>query len=186
MILDDIFRYLRWRKAIKIIRELSKNPTVCDIGCGVTGGLLRKTSNFINLGFGFDKETKPYKNSKIELRKIDFENEKLPLKDNTIDIVIMLAVLEHLKKPENILVEVVRILKPGGLFILTTPSPKAKFILDLLASSKLIEKETISEHKKYYSLKELENLFLNTGFQRENINLQYFEFGFNILAIIKK
>jgi 2-polyprenyl-3-methyl-5-hydroxy-6-metoxy-1,4-benzoquinol methylase len=98
----------------------------------------------------------------------------------------MLAVLEHLENPKNILRETFRILKTNGFLILTTPSSRAKPILDFLAKLRLINKEAISEHKKYYSLEELENLFLNTGFRKENINLKYFEFGFNILAIIKK
>jgi 2-polyprenyl-3-methyl-5-hydroxy-6-metoxy-1,4-benzoquinol methylase len=186
MLLDDIFRYLRWQKAIRVIKNFPKKMVICDIGCGPSGEFLKTISSFINFGFGFDKNINFYKNSRIDLKKIDFDKKGIPLGEETVDVVTMLAVLEHLENPKNILRETFRILKTNGFLILTTPSSRAKPILDFLAKLRLINKEAISEHKKYYSLEELENLFLNTSFRKENINLKYFEFGFNILAIIKK
>jgi SAM-dependent methyltransferase len=41
--------------------------------------------------------------------------------DNTFDAVFMLEVLEHVKNPRKAMSEVLRILKPGGVLVLSTP-----------------------------------------------------------------
>lgn len=41
-------------------------------------------------------------------------------KENQFDLVLMIAVMEHLKDPEKVVREVKRVLKPGGKFIFTT------------------------------------------------------------------
>lgn len=51
---------------------------------------------------------------------LDLDNEFLPFKDNSIDGVIMIAILNHLKNPENLLHEVHRILKDGGALAVAT------------------------------------------------------------------
>jgi 2-polyprenyl-3-methyl-5-hydroxy-6-metoxy-1,4-benzoquinol methylase len=186
MILDEVFRHLRWQKALKILKKFSGKPIVCDVGCGVNGAFLRKISPFIAAGFGLDKKVNFYKNQNIELKTIDLEKEKIPLEEKTIDIVTMLAVLEHLEDPNLILGEIFRILKPKGSLILTTPSLRAKPVLEFLVKLRLINKEDILEHKKYYSPREIEYLLFKSGFKRENINIEHFEFGFNILAVAKK
>jgi len=45
-----------------------------------------------------------------------------PFKDNSVDIVLSFGVVEHFKEgPERPLSEIYRILKPGGIAIITTP-----------------------------------------------------------------
>lgn len=186
MILDEIIRYFRWQKAIDFIKVFPQKPVICDIGCGANGEFFNKISNLIKAGFGFDKKVNFYENSRIKLKKLDLEMEEIPLKEETIDIVTMMAVLEHLKEVNHILKEIFRILKPNGNLILTTPSSKAKSILEFLAKLNLIDKEAILEHKNYYSSEKIKSLLLKTGFQKENIKIKYFEFGFNISTVAKK
>jgi SAM-dependent methyltransferase len=54
--------------------------------------------------------------------KIDFEKDPLPVIDSSVDVVTFVAVIEHLHSPENVLLEVMRVLKSGGAFILVTPN----------------------------------------------------------------
>jgi len=182
--LDSILRYLRQKKIISYIPDGS---IICDIGCGKKAYFLKKVSSLIRFGFGFDKNILPYKDSKLELRNINLEEASLFLKKNSIDIVTMMAVLEHLNNPQNILKEIFRILKPGGFLILTTPTPKAKPVLDFLAFKlKIINKNDISEHKNYFFPEEIKNLLVRNGFNKEKIKYRYFEFGFNILLLAQK
>ena len=53
---------------------------------------------------------------------IDFEKDKLPYENNTYDVVIFTAIIEHLYNPNMILSEINRILKKEGLLITITPN----------------------------------------------------------------
>jgi ubiquinone/menaquinone biosynthesis C-methylase UbiE len=47
--------------------------------------------------------------------------ENLPLKDNSCDIILNIAVLEHVQNPEKIVAEIYRVLKKGGLVFSSFP-----------------------------------------------------------------
>jgi len=67
--------------------------------------------------------------------------------DNSLDVVTILAVLEHIEidKLNNTLKEFYRILKPNGLYILTIPVGWTDFILRSLANLRLIKIYTSTE-----------------------------------------
>ena len=46
----------------------------------------------------------------------------MPFPDATFDVVVMREVIEHFRRPADAVLEVVRLLKPGGYFVLTTPN----------------------------------------------------------------
>lgn len=46
---------------------------------------------------------------------------RLPVREGSMDTVIMLEVLEHVRHPSEALAEVARVLSPGGLLLLTMP-----------------------------------------------------------------
>lgn len=47
---------------------------------------------------------------------------KIPLEDNSVDVVISLETIEHLDKPEVFVSEVRRVLKSDGVFVVSTPN----------------------------------------------------------------
>lgn len=49
-------------------------------------------------------------------------HQPLPYQEGQFDLVLMTEVLEHLRHHETIVAEVGRILRPGGIFLLTTPN----------------------------------------------------------------
>jgi SAM-dependent methyltransferase len=53
---------------------------------------------------------------------IDFEKDKLPFENESFEIVIFNAVIEHLYNPNLVLSEIFRVLKKGGLLITTAPN----------------------------------------------------------------
>ena len=55
----------------------------------------------------------------------------LPFPDNSFQAVVMREVLEHIRRPGEALLEVSRVLKPGGVFIMTTPN-YSNFLLFLV------------------------------------------------------
>ena len=136
-------------------------------------------------GYGFDirANERTYRNIRI-INNSRFYG-RLPLKDNKVDCVFMLAVLEHLPVDTPLLNEAVRVLKSGGYFILTTPAPAARPVLESLSYRlHLISEESIREHQHYYTKKELLELMKRHGCKV--VTCQKFQFGFNELIVGKK
>ncbi|MDE7313433.1 MAG: class I SAM-dependent methyltransferase [Eubacterium sp.] len=174
-------RYLKIRKYIFSVQ----NPVCVDIGCGFDGRFLRSIAKHIGRGYGFDirANERTYRNIRI-INNSRFYG-KLPLKDSKADCVFMLAVLEHLPMDTPLLSEAVRVLKRGGYFILTTPAPAAKPVLEFLSYRlHLISEESIREHQHYYTKNELLELMKRNGCRA--VACQKFQFSFNELIVGKK
>lgn len=176
-LLEPIFRKIR----IGVIKKyLDNNAVFCDIGCG-NGIFLRTISPYISTGYGFDKKVKESCERNLIFRKA-YIDEKIPLESNTVDCVTLLAVLEHLEKPESVLLESYRILKSGGKILITTPAPISKPILEFLSYKlNIVSPVEIRDHKHYYPKKELIKLLERCGFV--GVAARSFEFGLNNFAI---
>ena len=64
----------------------------------------------------------PENKNKFNIKCSNFESEEIQFDNNKFDIVFSKSVIEHLKNPNNIIKEALRVLKPGGKIILLTPS----------------------------------------------------------------
>ncbi len=181
---ESIFRKLRIGKVLSLIPG---NSIVCDVGCGPGGVLLKSIRDKISYGYGFDNLVEKSEFDNILLQKLNLDREALPLEDSSMDVVTALAVLEHFENPLFILQQIFRILKPGGILLLTTPTPMAKPVLELLAYKlNLINKREIDEHKHYFNREELMDIHIKAGFQREKITCRLFEVGFNSFVRAEK
>ncbi|HEX8974157.1 MAG TPA: class I SAM-dependent methyltransferase [Patescibacteria group bacterium] len=166
-----------------IVSYVSKGSVMCDLGCGKEGGLLKIFKDRISLGIGVDMDVDSVKDEKIELKKGDL-NDVLPIDDSFCDLVVSLAVLEHLEKPHMLIREARRILCDGGFLIISTPTPTARFVLEFISKLHLISREEIEDHKHYFSAAELIEMAKESGFK--SIELIKFQAGFNQLLIAKK
>jgi SAM-dependent methyltransferase len=106
---------------------------------------------------------------KYEVKKADL-TKKFPLPDKTADVVTMLAVLEHLPKPERVVKEAFRILKPGGVFLVTVPSQMSEPILEFLAKIGLVRDEMIDQHETYFTHELLRKVAKEAGFKEVEVN----------------
>jgi SAM-dependent methyltransferase len=91
------------------LSDLVKNKKVVDIGCGYG----RNRTLVESLG-GTWIGVEPFEGG---AHTVVANAENLPFEDNTFDVAIMDAVLEHIPHVSLAFTEVARVLKPGGLFV---------------------------------------------------------------------
>tara|TARA_Y100000590_G_scaffold413486_1_gene509361 strand:- start:198 stop:854 length:657 start_codon:yes stop_codon:yes gene_type:complete len=91
--------------------ELKKGSSILDLGSG---------DEFLKNEF-IKKEIKYYG---LDIKDLDFDKDNFNFNDNSFDLVISLAVLEHLKNPDLFLNEIRRVLKNGSYLFLSTPNWK--------------------------------------------------------------
>jgi SAM-dependent methyltransferase len=91
--------------------------SVYDLGCGempYRDWLLRHAESYTGVDWqGSHHELKAHLVADL--------NEALPVEDGAADSVISISVMEHLKKPQQFLTEVCRILKSGGGLVIQVP-----------------------------------------------------------------
>lgn len=104
----------------KTEKYLKPNDNILDVGVGL-GRLLQKVRQDVNK-YGVDISM-PYlqktKSSGLEVCMADLEN--LPYKDSFFDVIISTDVLEHVFDYHKCIHEILRVLKPDGVFIMRVP-----------------------------------------------------------------
>lgn len=181
--LENILQTLRFKQ---IEKHVLPNSHVIDLGCGYQGKLLQILSSKIMSGVGYDISVnkKPIANNiKLKSGQVDT---RLPFKNNCFDLVIASAIIEHVKSPNLLITEAYRLLKPKGQLLLTTPSARAKSLLNMLAQFRLLSRREIADHRRYYTKEKLINLLTKNGFPEKKIEVSTFELSFNMFAIATK
>ena len=125
--LNKKWHQVRIQKILRLIQQYKNSKEgafkALDIGCG-NGKVTEKIKDLGIEGYGIDISSELLK--KAEARGIKTEigdaHKSLPYKCGYFDIVFAGEVIEHIMDPRQFVIEVNRILKPGGLFILTTPN----------------------------------------------------------------
>lgn len=172
----------RAQKALGLAEGINQGR-VLDIGCG-NYPLFLVSSKF-EVKIGIDKSLDKNLINKLsrknmQLRNFDFKD-RLPFRKIFFDLVTMLAVFEHLTKGKrlSLLKEVYRVLKPEGMFVMTTPSSVAEKFLPFLARLGLVSKIEIGEHQESFNFAEIIEMLTSVGFDRAKIKHGYFEFFAN-------
>ncbi len=98
-----------------------KRGRVLDIGCGDGDYAYRlHKMGFDVLAGDMDVERFRYQDQ-IKFQKCNV-TERLPFDDNSFDYVLLAEVIEHLRNPYDVVKELNRILKRGGVLVLSTPN----------------------------------------------------------------
>lgn len=97
---------------------------ILDIGCG-NGGYLSILRDCGWEVYGFDFSEKAVKYAKNERGLVNVKQSKvenIDYPENFFDLVTMNHLIEHLPNPKNSLIEAKRVLRKGGILIVTTPN----------------------------------------------------------------
>jgi glycosyltransferase involved in cell wall biosynthesis/SAM-dependent methyltransferase len=116
--LEHLHRYL-------LARELSKGTRVLDIACGEGYGsdLLAEVAEYV---VGVDIAVEVVRHARVRYRRANLafaagDCTAIPLADRSIDVVVSFETLEHHDRHAEMMQEVKRVLRPGGLLIISSP-----------------------------------------------------------------
>lgn len=106
----------------------TRQKTVLDIACGEGYGsnLLAAASEFV-FGIDISEETIAEACIKYTSPNISFlagAADRIPLESASVDVVVSFETLEHHDKHTEMLLEIKRVLKPGGMLIMSSPDKK--------------------------------------------------------------
>ena len=125
-----------------------KSPYTIGVPADVTiSDLPRDTELQLQLNLGLSREiidqTYSRRSNVREIVFDDMTRSKLP--DHSYDCVVAVEVLEHVEEDAQFVREVCRVLKPGGVFLMTTPNGDSV-------------KNTNPDHKRHYTRGQLRSL----------------------------
>jgi ubiquinone/menaquinone biosynthesis C-methylase UbiE len=108
-----------------IVFDIIKDKVVLDIACGEGYGS-NLMANYAKQVYGvdIDKESIAHACSKYKRDNLFFligDVVNIPIKDNSIDVIVSFETIEHHNKHDEMLMEFKRILKPTGIIIISSP-----------------------------------------------------------------
>lgn len=178
----------RAHRADSLIPEDLRAGRILDVGCGSYPAFLRGT-RFAER-YGLDRlALADVRDTGINLVEHDIaDGSGLPFESKFFDVVTMLAVFEHVDALplQRLLPEILRVLRPRGLYVMTTPPRWTESILKVMSYLQLVSHEEVSEHKALYSRDEIVSLLVEAGFDRANVRHGTFELGLNLWAVAQR
>jgi 2-polyprenyl-3-methyl-5-hydroxy-6-metoxy-1,4-benzoquinol methylase len=158
---------------------------VLDTGCGLGYGASYMAPHTFNItGIDYDKEViERNKNEYSNVTNLDFIQgaiPPLPFRDSTFDVVTSYQFIEHIHHRKEFIKECLRVLKPGGKVLITTPNNKRS----LARNPFHVHEYTFDEMKSEVSLftKKFELLGLNAN---DKVRKYYEENGKFVRMILK-
>lgn len=114
--------------AAQVRRHLPAGGRVLDIGCGsalVADRVRELPAHYVGLDFGghhitYAADKYAGRSDPLGAAFVRGDAERLPLADGCVDVVVLSEVIEHLLRPELAVWEIARVLRPGGVLVMTT------------------------------------------------------------------
>jgi len=183
---DSVVNMYDTRKRISVVfdellaKEKLKNKKLLDAGCGTgwfSAVATKRGAQVTSMDIG--KNLLKQVAKKCHSKRIVGSILKMPFKANTFDYVISSEVVEHVSNPDKALRELYRVLKPGGILVLTTPNRFWYFALIIGNFFKLRPYQGL---ENWYRYGELRNKLKKIGFNiKKMYGIHTFPFVFPIL-----
>jgi 2-polyprenyl-3-methyl-5-hydroxy-6-metoxy-1,4-benzoquinol methylase len=120
-------RHWRAQHFIRVLREAGAE-NMADVGCGAVYPTIFAKAGFRVTGVDISQEAldqaaalaaKWGVRDRVLLFRAPAQH--LPFDDGLLDAVVLGEILEHVPDPQNVLTEAMRVVKPGGVVVLSTP-----------------------------------------------------------------
>jgi SAM-dependent methyltransferase len=158
---------------------------IADLGCGFnaafTRTLLDQASSALLVDLALAEDLK--RHPRVEAVEGSLPHVLPTIESASLDTVLCLSVLEHVWEPQEALVQIRRILAPGGIALLNVPSWRGKPFLELAAFRLGVSPaEEMDDHKCYYDPRDLWPMLVRAGFRPRQIHCRRHKFGLNTFA----
>jgi len=177
------------QRAIRRYLPSRDDLEVLELGCGYRATQLIALKPKLKRGIGVDFQiaTELHMLEKFTFYQATIEEILPKLESETLDVVILISVLEHLVEPQFVVQSAWRLLRPSGLLLVNVPTWVGKRFLELSAFRLgFSPKVEIDDHKMYYGKRDLWPMLVRSGFKPSQIQLRYHKFGLNLFAAAKK
>jgi SAM-dependent methyltransferase len=147
----EVYRYL--------VKYLPINGTILDAGCGyfTYADSLKRYNNKIVCVDILNLDASQAQKNYFFLASVEY----LPFKDNSIDFIYSLSVIQLIKDDVGVISEFCRVLKPGGKLLFTVPTKRSifKLIRELEIRRGVYRSPEFNvKHYHYYNRSDIENL----------------------------
>jgi len=189
--LTPVDRFGVWLSQRAIRRHLPRRNDleVLELGCGYRAMQLIALEPKLKRGVGVDFQIAPELQTleKFTFHQWAIERTLPNLESESMDVVMLISVLEHLADPQSVIQSAWRLLRRSGLLLVNVPTWSGKRFLEVSAfrlgfSSKV----EIDDHKMYYDKRNLWPMLVSAGFKPSQIRLRYHKFGLNLFAAARK
>jgi 2-polyprenyl-3-methyl-5-hydroxy-6-metoxy-1,4-benzoquinol methylase len=172
----------RWRIR-KVMPFIKRGARVLDIG-SADGALFQRAPQLANGCIGIDPTLKEAVNTDKFVLLPGFFPKDMPAVE-PFDVITMMAVLEHFPDSEQASVAegCARFLAPGGLLLITVPSPAVDSILKCLKFFRLVDGMSLEEHHGY-EVTQTTQIFPVPRFQL--VSHKTFQLGLNNLFVFRR
>lgn len=121
--------FIKFKEVVQNYINLQKNQVILDIGGGRQCSFSANkpvTTRLICLDISQEQLDQ---NQDADVRLLADATQEIPLPDNSVDLVVSRAVMEHLDSPQAFLHHSYRVMKPGGYAIHVFPCKFAPFAM---------------------------------------------------------
>ena len=187
-------RFGVWLSARQIRRHVAGGPRpflgkrVADLGCGFDATFARTILAEVERLVLADVSLAP--DLKVHAKIVAHEGDLLTtvrgLPTGDLDVVLIVSVLEHVWEPLEVMREIRRALRPGGVCLVNVPSWRGKRYLELSAFRLgLSPADEMNDHKMYYDVRDLWPLLVKAGFRPQDVACFPHKLGLNTFAVCR-
>jgi 2-polyprenyl-3-methyl-5-hydroxy-6-metoxy-1,4-benzoquinol methylase len=169
--------FVRWsrNRRFKRVKKFSSRGRVLDIGCG--RGLvlsMAESEGWEACGLEFSDESAAYARNELglDVRTGNIKDAGFP--DDDFDVVTIWHVLEHMEDPVGTIKECYRVLKPGGLLLISLPNMRS---LQSVMTGRHWFHLDVPYHLYHFTTESLKQLLNSHSFKVMKVD--HFSFEFN-------
>lgn len=187
---STVDRFGVWLSARQIRRWVPefRGQRVLDAGCGYHAAFIRSVLDEVEEAMLADVALSPDLVKHPKVRAIVGPlTETLPrLPERSVDVALVISVLEHVWEPSALIESIRRLLVPGGRCLINVPSWKGKRYLERAAFQWGVSPASeMDDHKMYYDVRDLWPLLVRAGFAPSHIRCFSHKFGLNTFAVCR-